>query len=52
MLVRQQYASGTLMWDAAQPIRFGLEYGWLEQNFTAGPPSVDRRVQLTGWYVF
>ena len=52
VLVRQQYASGAVFWDAAQAIRFGLEYAWLEQHFTEGPPSVDRRVQLSGWYVF
>jgi hypothetical protein len=52
VLVRQQYASGAVFWDAAQAIRFGLEFAWLEQHFTDGPPSVDRRVQLSGWYVF
>ena len=52
VVVRQQYASGAVFWDAAQAIRFGLEYAWLEQHFTDGPPSVDRRVQLSGWYVF
>jgi len=52
VVVRQQYASGAVFWDAAQAIRFGLEYAWLEQHFTAGSPSVDRRVQLSGWYVF
>jgi hypothetical protein len=52
VVVRQQYASGAIFWDVTQPIRFGLEYAWLEQHFTDGPPSVDRRVQLSGWYVF
>ena len=53
VLVRQQYASGAVFWDVAQPIRFGLEYAWLEQHFNdGGAPSVDRRVQLSGWYVF
>jgi len=52
VLVRSQYASGALFWDAARPIRFGLEFAWLRQDFTDGGPSVDRRVQLTGWYVF
>jgi len=52
VFVRQQYASGAVFWEVAQPIRFGLEYAWLEQHFTDGPPSVDRRVQLSGWYVF
>ncbi len=42
----------TVFWDAAKAIRFGLEYAWLEQHFTDGAPSVDRRVQLSGWYVF
>ena len=52
VVVRQQYASGAVFWDVVQPIRFGLEYAWVEQHFTDGPPSVDRRVQLSGWYVF
>jgi hypothetical protein len=52
VVVRQQYASGALFWDVARPIRVGLEYAWLEQHFTDGGPSVDRRVQLSGWYVF
>ena len=52
VLVRQQYASGGVLWDAAKPIRFGLEFAWLEQHFNDGPPSVDRRVQLSGWYLF
>jgi hypothetical protein len=50
-VVRQQYASVGDLWTWTQPIRFGLEYAWLEQHFTAGPPSVDRRLQLSGWYV-
>src|SRR5262249_29286783 len=52
VLVRQQYASGALFWDAARPIRVGLEFAWLEQHFNDGPPSVDRRAQLSAWYVF
>jgi hypothetical protein len=52
VVVRQQYASGAVFWDVVQPIRLGLEYAWLEQHFTDGSPSVDRRVQLSGWYVF
>ena len=46
------YASGAVFWDVAQPIRLGLEFAWLQQDFTEGSPSVDRRVQLSGWYVF
>jgi hypothetical protein len=52
VVVRQQYASGAVFWDVAQPIRLGLEFAWLQQDFTEGSPSVDRRVQLSGWYVF
>ena len=52
VLLRSQYASGSLFWDAAKPIRFGLEFAWLRQEFNDPNPSVDRRVQLSGWYVF
>jgi hypothetical protein len=52
VVVRQEYASGAVFWDAVKAIRFGLEYAWLHQDFTAGGPTVDRRVQLSGWYVF
>ncbi|HVP62214.1 MAG TPA: hypothetical protein VMT11_16755 [Myxococcaceae bacterium] len=52
VVVRQQYASGAVFWDAAAPLRFGLEFAWLEQHFIEGPQSVDRRVQLSSWYVF
>src|SRR5215831_4017668 len=52
VLLRSQYASGALFWDAARPIRFGLEFAWLRQDFADPGPSVDRRVQLSGWYVF
>ena len=52
VVVRSQYASGALFWDAARPVRFGLEFAWLRQDFTDPGPSVDRRVQLSGWYVF
>jgi hypothetical protein len=52
VVIRQQYASGALFWDILGPIRLGLEFAWLQQQFTAGPPSVDRRFQLSTWYVF
>jgi hypothetical protein len=52
VFVRSQYASGALFWDAARPIRLGLEFAWLRQDFVDPGPSVDRRVQLTAWYVF
>jgi hypothetical protein len=52
VVVRQQFASGAMFWHPVEPIRFGLEYAWLQQQFTAGPHSVDRRVQLSTWYVF
>jgi len=52
VVVRQEYASGTVFWDAVKAIRFGLEYVWLHQDFNTGGPTVDRRVQLSGWYVF
>jgi hypothetical protein len=47
----RRYASGGVLWDAAKPIRFRLEFAWLEQHFNDGR-SVDRRVQLSGWYLF
>ena len=54
VLVRSEYASGAVFWDAAKPIRLGLEGDWLKQDFNnAAPgPSVDRRVQLSAWYIF
>jgi hypothetical protein len=41
-------ASGALFWDAARPIRLGLEFAWLRQDFVDPGPSVDRRAQPGG----
>ena len=52
VFVKSQYASGALWWDAAKPLRVGLEFAWLKQDFVDPGPSVDRRVQLSAWYYF
>ncbi len=54
VMVREEYASGALFWDVARPVRVGLEFAWLRQSFSdpAPGPTVDRRVQLSAWYVF
>jgi hypothetical protein len=52
VFVKEQYASGALLWDAAKPLRVGLEFAWLKQDFINPGPSVNRRVQLSGWYYF
>ena len=53
-MVREEYASGALFWDVVRPVRVGLEFAWLRQSFSdrAPGPTVDRRVQLSAWYVF
>ena len=52
VFVRSQYASGALLWEAAKPLRVGLELGWTKQDFVDPAPSVLRRVQLSAWYYF
>jgi hypothetical protein len=50
--VRSQNATGALFWDAARALRFGLEFDWLHQDFIDPGPSVNKRIQLSTYYVF
>jgi hypothetical protein len=49
---QSDFADGMLFWDATNALRFGLEYAWFQQQYVDGVHAPNRRVQLSGFFIF